>query len=528
MTDRPKELKHFEAQLQRLGLDPAEVQQHATLLKDAVERQTRPSFKIVDTCRIGNGAVLPQRPFADTTYTTDAAGFVAFIPTAGAASRYSQPLFQIVSALEDFDPRDEVAATASLKTVEDSLMALKREGALAWPLPSRVHDLIENPTAARTLDAAQRETLLADLQLPKALLPCVAEGTSFLQMKLKEHGEIPGLVGQTFVVPAGRTATFVDEIGEVTPKAQVLEQGPALSTIRFTADVRPYVDDAGHLSPVPAGHGALARLFPVVGKTFPTAHSLFIRNIDNIMGTKTEARRATLEFLAVHRRILECVQRIRSALAEANSSRAAEIARTLLATVPPAPAILDAAKLLTQVSDPSLRSLWELQIRLFHTLPSANDEDHGAPLRALYDRPVNTMGQVPNTGNDVGGTPCFVTTPNGGALRKLCIEVPHASEADKRDFLANAAKATHFNPVFTAAEITADATYYSRLNDDFWLLSEKSHRGRKVLYFETVLFELLGNSQLANAAFVEVPRLVFHPHKTLKDGCDKSLSDWLA
>lgn len=530
MDERSNELAPFAGQLRHLGLDPVEIDRHASLLRDAVRRNQRPSFKIVDTCRLANGGILSLQSFTKVE-PADGSGFVAFVPTAGAASRYSQPLFQIVNALEDFDPEDQTAASAAQTTIEQCLGELQKDGALSWPLPPRVRQLIAAPALARTLDAAGRATLLGDLQLPKALLPCVAEGVSFLQMKLREHAEIPGLSGQVFVAPPGRRPDFEGDVAGALPRSLVLEQGPALSTIRFTPEIRPYLDDEGRLSPVPAGHGALAQLFPDVARAYPTAHSLFIRNIDNVMGTKAAPIAATLSFLGVHRALLDGVRRIRAALAKSEVTAAANVARALLAAVPDAGggagARLPSG---TDVGNPDLQALWELQNRIFHSLPSGRLPSGAAAdleaLKALFARPVNTLGQVPNTGKDVGGTPCFVETPHDG-LSKLCIEVPHASEADKRDFLANAAKATHFNPVFAAAEITTDPAYYSRRNDVFWLLSEKLHRGKKVVYFETVLYELLGNSRLANCAFVEVPRLVFHPHKTLHDGIAKSLADWI-
>src|SRR5690606_15136978 len=81
--------------------------------------------------------------------------------------------------------------------------------------------------------------------------------------------------------------------------------------------------------------------------------------------------------------------------------------------------------------------------RLFHT-PCSHADTTG--MLSLYQRPLNILGQVPNISHDVGGTPCFVE--HAGRSIKICLEVPHASESDKQQFLANPAKATHFNPVF--------------------------------------------------------------------------------
>lgn len=492
------------AKISSLGLSVDAVERHARALRQAVASGTRPCFKIVDTCRKDNGGILPQDVLAQTAVTTaPGAGFVAFVPAAGAASRYSQPLFQLESALEDEGTSGEELALR--------IAALRAEGAIDWPLPPAVHHLLASPSRALDLDAVERRALLADLQLPKALMPCVKEGASFVSMKLAEHKALPGLAGQVFVARAGMAKEFCQAL-ENAPDALVLEQGPLLSTLRFTPDVLPYVEPDGGLSPVPAGHGALVGLFADVRRRFSDAHSLFVRNIDNVIGTKPEAVSATTRFLKTHRRILEGVRDIRKALAADRIDAAAAGARALLSDLGVS---MDAAT-------SSLHVLTSLQQRIFHArLDKPADL---AVLRALYDRPVNTLGQVPNLGTDVGGTPCFVEVR--GAREKICIEVPHVDEADKRRFLADPTRATHFNPGFVAAEMPADDDYYGARNQDFWLLAEKTYRGAPVLYFETVIYELLGNSRLANCVFLEVPRLVFNPHKTLKDAVGKGLADW--
>ena len=58
-------------------------------------------------------------------------------------------------------------------------------------------------------------------------------------------------------------------------------------------------------------------------------------------------------------------------------------------------------------------------------------------------------------------------------------------------------------------------------------MAEKTYRGQAVVYYETVLYELIGHSDFANTVFVEVPRQVFHPHKTLRDALDRTLASWL-
>lgn len=509
------------AQLEALGLEPKTIARHQAAIYHALTKNQRPCFKVLDTGRLSNGAILPANIYDGKSGRTAAGeGFAAFVPAAGAASRYSQPLFRLVSALEALG----IDSGTSDRVLMQSILELRTEGAANWPLPADVQRLLADPKSASFLDAPQRQKLLAGLEMPKALLPCVQEGLSFLVMKLREHRQITGLEGQVFVSRSGCTDAFLNNLDAAAktdhrPLA-VIEQGPALSTIRFKSDASPLLEADGRVSPVPAGHGALTELFPQAGELVPKAHSLFIRNIDNVMGNKPAALAATTRFLDIHRTILKAVVDIRAALARQDIGRAADTAHFLLAGIP-RPELLDPR--LAAIKDVSLQALWRVQLELFHANPTTALTD--VALSSLYARPVNTLGQVPNTGRDVGGTPCFIDI--GGVTEKICIEVPHVSEHDRRMFLADPARATHFNPGFVAAEIPSTADYYSSRNRDLWLLSEKTHRGQKALYYETVLYELLGNSRLANSTFVEVPRLVFHPHKTLKDAASVSIKDWL-
>ena len=527
-----KRLDPFKASIQRLGLNQASLSYHADLLHTALRQNQRPTFPILDTCRLDNGGVLPEPTFTEAAGKPWASGYVAFVPAAGAASRYSQPLYALSEALEQGDQQAAI----------DGLKALANEGASAWPLPSQLAELVAQPSKLAHLNSSELKELSEHLQLPKALMPCAREGVSFLAMKHLEHTHFPGLSGQVFVTPPGMQRAFAthlsDELAANHTQATALptsylEQGAALSSIRFERSGQPFIEQNGEVSPVPAGHGSLAQLFPEVSALFPASDALFIRNIDNIMGTSPEVLAATQRFLSLHRRILTAVQHIRTALGQADVPRAGAIAAGLagaLDLTKPGVATDSAEALLP--AGPEYH-LWLLQVRLFHARldePLTLDR-----LEKLYARPVNVLGQVPNTQRDVGGTPCFITMPDtdsdtrrGGPKRgKVCLEVPHATPDDKLAKLANHELATHFNPGFCAVEITSDPQYYSKRNHHFWLMAEKTYRGQAVVYYETVLYELIGHSDFANTVFVEVPRQVFHPHKTLRDALDRTLASWL-
>jgi hypothetical protein len=89
---------------------------------------------------------------------------------------------------------------------------------------------------------------------------------------------------------------------------------------------------------------------------------------------------------------------------------------------------------------------------------------------------------------------------------------------DRKRFLEDPKKATHFNPVCVAAEIPENPRAYDLEQCPFWILAEKSMLGEPVVYHEIVLYEVIGNSLTANVLFPEISRRLFHPHKTLLDG----------
>jgi hypothetical protein len=179
----------------------------------------------------------------------------------------------------------------------------------------------------------------------------------------------------------------------------------------------------------------------------------------------------------------------------------------------------------------SERVLWQVLIEVFHSSPAFLNRvihekgESRKSLLSLFERPVNSLGQVPNNGRDMGGTPVY--TEALGQPLTMCLEVPHASHEDQENFLSNPEKATHFNPVFVASEVINDSSCYEIEDSPFWILAQKNYGSEDVVYHETVLYELLGNSMLANVVFPEIPRSVFHPHKTLSDSRGRRARDWM-
>ncbi len=490
MANQISDLQPWLTAIHKQGLNPDTIALHRRRLLKALQTQIKPEFTVIDTCRLDNGGLLSADWLNDTDQQAhDLHGYAAFIPAAGAASRYLNGL--------------SAAETTKLLTLLDEPQAAIDENAL--------------------------------VQHPKAYFPCTPQGPSFLAMKCHEHAVLPGIDQQIFVAPFGHRDAFAAACAKVnvkTPPTLILEQGMQLSTVRFDATGTPVTNADGTLSVVPAGHGMLIELFAEIKNTatMQGIHSLLIRNIDNISGTHAQVRVATAAFLRAHQRLLEQVRKIRAALERAQIDAAADVANSLLPTFT-APELSVAHQQFLADCTATSRPLWQLQLQLFGLDPdSARQLWPDIPgiesLRQLYARPVNMLGQVPNSGKDVGGTPVWTRTPRGNV--RICLELPHASAADRQAFIADPAKATHFNPVFVAAEIATDLSSYQDSRDIFWIMACKQFDGRDVYYHETVLYELLGNSLLANSVFMEIPRFLFNPHKSHNDTLTNRRDDWLA
>ena len=452
-----------------------------------------PCLPIIDSCRLDNAGILP---LFDTFDDNDVCQkFITFVPAAGAASRFTKVFSEIIECFTD----------GNYQAIADCLASFKKQGLLNCPLTAKLRQLIDGSSKLSEQEFSEQD-LAEFFPSPKALYPCVLDGASFLDLKVIEHQAI-GNARQVFVIPAGSQKKFKAAVKDYDCKISFLEQGMALSTLRFNRGDRQVFRQDGKLSPVPAGHGVLTDLFNQLKDFAPSA---FIRNIDNVIGTNPQAIAVCQRFLAQHHFLLKNMQKIRHALQHRQLELANDIARQVRER------LLGSSSKRSTIAN---ADLWSTLHELFHApLPTATQATDTDKLLKLYCRPVNSLGQVPNRGNDMGGIPVFVDYQ--GQRIKICLEIPHMTEADRQGL---AKEASHFNPVFVACELDAD---YHQAQNPFWLLAEKNYRGQQVCYHETLLYETLGNSLHCNTVFVDVPRLIFNPHKTISDAAGKHLSDW--
>lgn len=411
---------------------------------------------------------------------------------------------------------------------------------------------------------------------PKALVPTTNEGDTFLRLKLVEQVALQRCAGNVLVVPAGMQKRFEEEISQEgnalvqefsnvfnlqgtpfapewmrseTPRGRwvVMEQGNDLCSIRFNMDGQPYVDSNGSYSLVSAGHGELIHLFPRIAQEFPEAECVHIRNVDNVIGAGEDDVHSLGMLGDSFRLLRDALEVIRFELAsflqKSGSSGAVGAWRSFEAFA--------ALRFLGQLVDQSLvdsllssvyrddgsfvgltpEALYGLLGNVFHwpRIEVTQSRNAWQQVEELLARPLSVMGVVEKSEGDVGGGPVFVRL-DGKRISKLCMEMPHASAKDSERFFGKEGLATHFNPVLVFFELRTHTRDFKghrqpgrivpveRLFDDkFWLFSKKEYQGRPVCYHETVLYELIGNATTSNLVFVEVPRSLFTPHKTIFD-----------
>ncbi len=420
-------------------------------------------FKVKDSCRIDNGRIIPARVLETIPGRRNISNIASFIPAAGSATRFSSQ------------------NTSQHKNSSD-----------------------ENPLA-------------------KALFPCVEEGHNFLEMKFMEQKAINRISTTICVIPLNRKKCFLEKFGETFEDQKILflEQNAQLSTLRFNEWGEPLLQN-GSLSIAPAGHGSLLQLFPHIKAEFPNIEALFIRNIDNIIGCKKEAVLTSQRFLDAHQFVLSKVKKIRYHLASRHLKLAASEANSICHYFPLRKLSSAELSFLKNLADPVATPLWLIQLALFQTPLKLCVMNIQNPLN-LYQRPLNFLGQVPNSGNDQGGMPLVIEGEYGE--QAVCLENTHLDEAD-RARLTDPLFATHFNPVFVVTELQSSNELYQQLTNAHWLFAARQWKGQTSYHYESLLYEMLGNSVMANLVFMEVPRSIFNPHKSLEDTANRSLADW--
>ncbi|MBP6218127.1 MAG: DUF4301 family protein [Oligoflexales bacterium] len=510
------------------GLPLNTLRVHARRLQEALGgNPPSRTFSVVGGCRLDNGRLISLSDWLaqldPRVQRKDCLKTASFIPASGLATRYLEPFSKLLQDLE----------LGNLKAqVSDYIQA-------EWSLPEEVLPLLHK--TLENLDETEKQFLYSLLERPKALFPCrkILDGKeyklSFLEMKILEEKALAHTGALFFVASPKNQDRYLELIrhssrNETNSSSKgsqkdtpiySLVQGSALSTLRFDERGRPQRDEHGELVLAPGGHGTLIHLFPEVKKIDPNLDSIFIRNIDNVVGWSDEVLRVTQSFLCFYRQSYTQVKNIRKALSKSDLTEASEHAASLRSFLPKRSLPLEDQQFIERVENSEEKFVWELLFSVFQiSVPLAGDGSL-ATLKRLFDRPFNILGQVPNTGHDLGGSPLVVESPYGRI--SVVLELPHVCEQDRKDFLEDIHAVTHFNPVFAICELVDHPElYYDRADSPFWILAKKKWMGKDVYHHESLLYELVGNSCFANMILLEVPRILFNPHKSLSDSGIKS------
>lgn len=403
--------------------------------------------------------------------------------------------------------------------------------------------------------------------LPKALVPVGSRLECFLDFNIWQQAAILPGSETTIVVAVGTEVGFKQKMENSIAQGvrdslmsaghqsySLLEQGMENSTIRFTAAAEPLLEPNGKYSVVAGGHGEIVNHFNFLSDRIQSCNCLHIRTVDNIFGNCEQVNLKINSLKSFFYAIKLCLDSIRT-----------DVQKAILLNIRPAQETIefsinsiDAIKILnTLVSmDNRLRLVLTDESSSGNTLLKFEDVlsllgaifhfpqmewpksslERLTELNKILLRPLSVLGVVAREQSDVGGIPVIASNSLGEKVR-ICAESARLTPGDRdRLFGGNGlVEATHFNAALAFVEsrmmdsllpndgqhsIAVDFSQLTR--SEIFLISKKIHNGEPVFYHEVAMFELLSHSDLVNAIYVEVPRLLFKPHKDIFDIIGKS------
>ncbi len=271
-------------------------------------------------------------------------------------------------------------------------------------------------------------------------------------------------------------------------------QKASSDTIAVDMENRPFRDSRGNLLFRPGGHGALlSNMNELQGDI------IFIKNIDNVVQDYLKAETYTYKralggyLIHIQDRLFEYLRQLDSQTVTAK-----------------------------QLDDMVQWAQSALRFTLPRQWKDWSLEERCQVLREFGNRPIRVCGMVQNTG-DPGGGPFWVQHEDHTTSLQIVesSQVDPKSSEQQRIFSAS----THFNPVDMVCGVRDyqgnpfDLNLYIDPNAGF--ISEKSYEGRELKALE---LPGLWNGAMAkwHTIFVEVPRPIFNPVKTVFDLLDPS------
>jgi hypothetical protein len=266
-------------------------------------------------------------------------------------------------------------------------------------------------------------------------------------------------------------------------------QDPCTDTLVLDDQFQPLRDDKGRLVFRPGGHGALLGNLNALGEDI-----VFIKTIDNVLPERFTATvchyKTALGGLLV--RLQEQMFRFLDQLSTGSSH----------------------PKLICSIEE-------FLETMFFAKLPKkASLREKAEAIRALLDRPLRVCGVVKHQG-EPGGKPCWVADSEGSASLQLVESTEVDLTRPDQRLIWEASEC--FNPV----DIVCGLRDFRGRNFELpryrdasaSIVTTKYQDGRQLRVLEQ---PGLWNGSMAfwNTVFVEVPRITFHPVKTVMDLLD--------
>ncbi|MEM6768205.1 MAG: DUF4301 family protein [Bacteroidota bacterium] len=435
-----------------------------------------------------------------------------FIPASGIGSRMFSELYSYLNELQtppalthtESNHRNGSQRVSSfLENIHEFAFAPNLEQSLGEPLSQairkgRIRDILEHLLTERGLNYGQ---------LPKGLLP-FHEYQGVSRTPFEEHlieaaqyaTDADGKVHLTFTVSPTQLEKFQSLLAKVKDtyeksfgvsyQIQFSPQKESTYRMMVSMDHEIIRDEEGKVALQAGGHGSLLENLNEV-----EADIIFIKNIDNVIPDPLKQANYTYKKVLAGI-LLELQERTFDLLREAEKH-----------IYPEASWIEHTTHLLEQ----------ELGFRPpddFHAL--APEEKTTYLIRKL-NRPIRVCGMVKDHG-EPGGSPYWALQSDGSTSLQIVEHEQVDWKDEKQNLICQAS--THFNPVDIVCgtnDFRGNSFNLLNFRDvQAGFISQKSINGKEVKSYE---LPGLWNGGMAdwNTLFVEVPRITFHPVKTIFD-----------
>ncbi len=486
-----------------------------------------PPARLVRPCILGDGihqttANEEQDAAATFLRVREADRLLSFVPASGAASRMFQSLAAARILAGDSNAALEQAAKAGNADAGDCLSTLARIRELAIGEELAVlfgergldlDECLRSGRSAEILAALLDDRGLNAGERPKGLLPfhCTESGprSAFTEHLFEACASIAdgsGRVRLHFTIAAAHRLAFeaelararaaIEPILKVSLEVSFSTQSPSTDTLALADNGALFRDPDQNILFRPGGHGSLLGNLEATGGDL-----VLIKNIDNVapdrLRPQVVASRQRLSGLAAW--LSEQVHSLTRRLEALNDDEAPAAARDWLnrwAAVPAA------------------------------ATGSASAAETRLVLLDALHRPLRVCGMVRNTG-DPGGGPFWVRDASG-SIRPQIVETAQI-DPDSDEQQAILRQSTHFNPSDMVCALRDHHGQPHALRDFIdpltAFVTTKSNAGRGLRALE---HPGLWNGSMAGwlNIFVEIPREVFLPVKTLADLLTDAHRSW--